>query len=245
MNFVDQLYSDLPRVHRGETEMSRAVSRSESALDDAMWNSIPWNSTACYGVSRDLAEFLNEVVETGWHTAETGSGASTLIFAHRGARHTAVTPNREEATTLVSWAGDHGLDISRTTFVCKASEEYLPGCDLEDLDCVLLDGKHAFPWPIIDWFFTASRLKRGGLMILDDIDMASVGILVEFLRAETTRWELVKKFERSICFRKCVDSIDDVSWHMQPFVARHLRRQRPRGLKRIMLGIKRRLPKTG
>jgi Methyltransferase domain len=240
-NFVSLVFQDPPQVHRGETEMSRTPDRSESGLDDVTWKSVPWHASACYGISRELADFLASTIQPGWKTLETGSGISTLIFAHRGAVHKAVTPNADEAPVLGAWATQHGVSFTNTTFATQASEDYLPTCDLTDLDCVLIDGKHAFPWPVIDWFYAARRLKSGGLLILDDIDLASVSILVDFLREDSKRWELVQAFGRSVCFRKGTDSVDDVAWHMQPFVTSRLNRKPPQGVKRILLGIKRRL----
>jgi hypothetical protein len=60
----------------------------------------------------------------------------------------------------------------------------LPRCQLANLDLILLDGKHAFPWPVVDWFYTADRLKQGGLMIIDDAQMRSVGVLRDFMAAD-------------------------------------------------------------
>jgi hypothetical protein len=99
-SFVDLLFEYRPQVHHGETEMSRTPARAESGLDEATWNSVPWQASGCYGISKDLAEFLNTSVQPGWKTLETGSGISTLIFAHWGAVHTAVTPNAAEASVL-------------------------------------------------------------------------------------------------------------------------------------------------
>jgi len=196
----------------------------------------PWTGSACHGICRDLAKFLDETVQEGWQTLETGSGLSTLIFARRGAWHTAVTPNAGEFDEIKDWAVGHEIDLSRLTFIPTASEDYLPTCRRKDLDCVLLDGKHAFPWPILDWFFTARQLHRGGLMILDDVPMAPVRMLVDFLSSESPRWQLVQRLERSACFQKCTDSIEDIAWHMQPFVARQ-----QRSLRQTLLAVKRRL----
>jgi hypothetical protein len=41
-----------------------------------------------------------------------------------------------------------------------------------------------FAWPIIDWFYTAEMLQEGGLLILDEVQLRSVGVLVEFLRED-------------------------------------------------------------
>jgi hypothetical protein len=107
------------------------------------------------------------------------------------------------------------LDTVR--FVAEPSERYLPGCNAANLDLVLLDGKHAFPWPMVDWFFTADSIRRGGLLLLDDAQMRSVAVLSEFLSADPG-WQLIRNFSgRTIAFRKTRNKVLDVAWHMQPW----------------------------
>lgn len=82
---------------------------------------------------------------------------------------------------------------------------------------VVLDGKHAFPWPMIDWFYTADKLRNGGIMMVDDAHIKSVGVLVEFMKTDPG-WMLLTSFcETNFVFRKGRDLIHDVAWHMQPF----------------------------
>ncbi len=235
--FVDTLYSEKPLLHHGETELSRPVDTSELFFNAKQWNAIA-NRDICHGIDTDLAEFLFRTVSEGWHTLETGSGLSTLIFLERGAWHVAITPNAEESVRIKRWAVEHNVDVSRLTFVPLSSENHLPTARYENLDCVLIDGKHAFPWPILDWFFTARMLRRGGLMILDDIDLWPVGLMADFLASEKSRWECVQRFDRSICFEKRTESVDEVAWHMQPLLWKHQQRYT---LRRIALALKRRL----
>lgn len=70
---------------------------------------------------------------------------------------------------------------------------------------------------MIDWFFTADKLKKHGIMILDDIELRPVSMLVDFLKSDP-RWTLISVFKgKTAVFRKTVDVVHDVSWHMQPF----------------------------
>jgi hypothetical protein len=238
--FLNELFSDSPKLHHGETEIARTPERSESGLDDEAWSRVPWNATGCFGITRAVGNFLDENVKPGWTTLETGCGRSTLIFANAGALHRCVTPSESEISELRAWASAHNVDLSRTTFVNKPSEQYLPTCNDINLDCAFIDGKHAFPWPAIDYFFSAQLLKRGGLMILDDTNLAPVEIVTEFLKEDTPRWELIADIGTTSVFRKLVDDISDVAWHMQPFATRRLP-PTPRGINRILSGIKRRI----
>jgi predicted O-methyltransferase YrrM len=170
-----------------------------------------------YGIGDDVLRFIAESVGPESRTLETGAGNSTLTFACRRARHIAITPSADEVRRIEDYAEEQGIDLTTVRFVAKPSEEYLPCSDHADLDLVLLDGKHAFPWPIIDWFYTADRLRRGGLMLLDDIQMRSVSVLVEFMRADPG-WEFCQDFSgKTAMFRKAKDCVLDVAWHMQPW----------------------------
>ncbi len=231
----EQILRDMPRVHRGEGEVQGPFDPQQSILDKQQKATLMTDEYVCWGIDRGTADYLFAHVSEGAHTLETGSGISTLIFALNGAQHTVVTPNAYEQTRLREYAERIGLDMSRVTFVHEPSEHYLPRCTLTDLDLVLIDGKHAFPWPMIDWFYTAERLKSGGVMILDDIGLAPVAMLCDVLRADTTNWQLVHETGKAVMFARIGAIIHDVAWHMQPYVARHWQatRKRPPLLQRV------------
>ena len=150
-------------------------------------------------------------------TLETGAGISTLIFAIKGAEHTVVTPSETEIELICEYAKKKNIDLDKIRFIGQPSEKFLPNLDVQNLDMVFLDGKHAFPWPVLDWFYSADKLKLGGIMMVDDARMKSVKILVDFMRVDPG-WSLLKSFgDNNFAFRKERDSIHDVAWHMQPY----------------------------
>jgi hypothetical protein len=135
-------------------------------------------------------------------TLETGSGLSTVIIAMRKAHHTVVTPSLREAAVIREYAREKQIDMGRVEFVLEPSETYLPRCTIREIDLVLIDGKHSIPWPFIDWFYTADKLKVGGICVIDDVHLESVLMLVKFLR-EAPRWEFIWELpRRTIAFRK-------------------------------------------
>jgi hypothetical protein len=70
---------------------------------------------------------------------------------------------------------------------------------------------------MVDWFYTADRLRRDGLMLLDDIQMRSVSVLVDFMHSDSG-WEFCQEFSgKTAMFRKTKDRVLDVAWHMQPW----------------------------
>jgi predicted O-methyltransferase YrrM len=236
MNKTDvlrQILADRPSFHRPD-ESPEGFRAYRSALPLSAENRAAIASMKGrqdWGISQKFAEHLLGLVKPDMQTIETGAGISTLVFALGGSKHTALTPFADELEEIQKYANSKNIDIARVRFIPKRSEEYLPTLLNAELDIVFIDGMHAFPWPIIDWYHTADQLKIGGLMILDDTQIRSIGILAEFLRADAPRWKLVGSIDRTDIFRKVAQSVHDVSWHEQPWTIHALRRPFLRRLK--------------
>jgi hypothetical protein len=217
-DLLDHMLREKPRFHRAETEIRRNFSASDSYLKRGAAEQIAGGiPLGYYGLPDECMHFLYENIQPGDKTLETGAGLSTLVFAMRGAKHIAITPNEEEIAAIRNYAGTLGIDMAAVTFVARPSHEYLPSCDACELDAVLLDGKHAFPFPIVDWFFTADRLKVGGLMFIDDRQIRVVVDLMNFMDVDP-RWEFVGcPGWRTCVYRKLSGPVHDVAWHMQPY----------------------------
>ena len=125
----------------------------------------------------------------GMATLETGAGASTIVFASRGAEHMAVTPDPAEEERIRRACRERGIDDARLTFHIGRSQDVLPGLPARDLDLVLVDGAHGFPYPVLDWWHLAPRLRVGGRMLLDDAYLPGVAAVVDYVRSSEA-WEL-------------------------------------------------------
>jgi len=214
---LERILSERPKFHRSETEIIRPFAPSESGLDREDAVLAASGQALCHGINPTFARYLLDHVKPGMKTLETGAGISTLVFAMRNAEHCAVTPSADEAAAIQRYASRAEISLDRVKFLIDQSDRYLPGCELTDLEIVLLDGKHAFPWPIIDWFYTADRLVTGGLMMLDDSNLPAVRVVVDFLKVDR-RWKFqAKPGGNTVVFRKCASGIHDVAWHMQPW----------------------------
>ncbi|MEO5562359.1 MAG: class I SAM-dependent methyltransferase [Chitinophagaceae bacterium] len=217
MDKLEMIINERPAFHRGETEIDRPFALGESLLSSKTAEKLAANELTCYGIGKDVLSFIADNIQSGSKTLETGAGCSTLIFALLGSDHIAVTPSHSEIELITQYAISHEISMETINFVQQPSEQFLPRLEAEELDLVLLDGKHAFPWPIIDWFFTADKLKQGGLMIIDDAEMKSVSILVDFMKVDSG-WQMVNDFAgKTIVFKKMKASVHDVAWHMQRY----------------------------
>ncbi|MCB1130449.1 MAG: hypothetical protein KDN05_04920, partial [Verrucomicrobiae bacterium] len=67
------------------------------------------------------------------------------------------------------------------------------------------------PIPHIDWFYTAPRIKVGGLFVLDDIHIPAVRSLHDFLAAEP-QWKLDKTVLNTAFFRKLAEDDYPKAW---------------------------------
>jgi hypothetical protein len=149
-----------------------------------------------WGLAWSALAWLEEHVEPGMATLETGAGASTMLFAAKGAIHEAVTPDAVEEERIRAQMAERGVDGSGVTFRIGPSQEVLPSWTPRPLDLVLLDGAHGFPYPVLDWWFLAPHLKVGGSMLLDDAYLPAVSAIVDYARASDA-WSV----EDAVSFR--------------------------------------------
>jgi len=158
-----------------------------------------------WGLAWEALAWLEQNVEQGMTTLETGAGASTIVFAARGATHAAITPSGEEADRIRRACAERGIDDTRVTFHIGPSQDVLPSLELPPLDVVLVDGAHGFPYPILDWWHLAPRLRIGGRMLLDDAYLPAVAGIVDYARTSAA-WELEEPASfRTACIRKLHD----------------------------------------
>lgn len=213
---LERIFAERPSFHR-IAETPQGFRAERSALPAGMRNYIAsLTGRQDWGVSQDFGRFLFNVLHPGMQTLETGAGISTLIFAIGGARHTAIAPWQDEMDAIRNYANNAGIDMTRVNLIASPSEEFLPTLDIPELDIVFIDGMHAFPWPVLDWYYTADRLKIGGLMILDDTQIQAVGCLAQFLKADSPRWKYLTTAGHTDVFKK-VARVHDVAWHEQPW----------------------------
>ena len=145
-----------------------------------------------------LAQTLEAIGAT--HTAETGCGASTLVFSHLSKRHAVFAFNEFEVFERVDASKLRGP--AEIQFVEGPTQQTLPQyCFETTLDAVLLDGPHAFPFPQLEYFFLYPRLRAGGLLVIDDLQIPTVHQLYEFVRRDAM-FELEAVVHRTAFLRR-------------------------------------------
>jgi predicted O-methyltransferase YrrM len=130
--------------------------------------------TEFWGLAWEALAFVERSLRPGMGTLETGAGASTIVFAAGGADHEAVTPSQDEADRILAECERREIPTDKLRFRIGSSADVLRTWEPRELDLVLVDGAHAFPYPTLDWWYLAPYLKIGGLMLLDDAYMPPV-----------------------------------------------------------------------
>lgn len=153
-----------------------------------------------WDVSRGTLEAIARLVEPSFRTLEVGLGASTVVFAAASRAHTAVSIAPHEYERVVEFCATLGLDIGHVEYLQGPSDRVLPGLG-GCYDVVLLDGAHAFPFPIVDFHHASRLLEVGGLLILDDLPIPSVQVLYRYLMTDAS-WSLIEIVDnRAAVFR--------------------------------------------
>lgn len=176
------------------------------------------DGTANWHITDGILDFIDRNCSASTVSLETGAGASTLAFAAAGGIHTAVTPSTDEPERIRAAARDRGIDLSRVSFIEGYSQDVLPGLS-GDLDVVLIDGGHGFPIPAVDWVYTARRLAVGGYLLIDDVDIWTGRMLVQFLDKED-EWERIDIIAGRTAIFRLVKPFALREWRHQPTVVR-------------------------
>ena len=147
-----------------------------------------------------LRSFIERLPPNGV-TAETGCGLSTALLATVASSHVCFTLDDSEFGPLADMLARVGGDLDTVKFIYGDTAATLPATPLPELDAVLIDGGHAFPYPVIDFHYLAMRLKPGGLLMIDDIWMPSVALLIDFLEKEAG-WRRLDTSDSTASFEK-------------------------------------------
>lgn len=173
------------------------------------------NGTKAWLASTGTLRLLEGLLRPGQQTLETGTGASTVVFAAAGTDHVAISPAADEHRRIVEWCAQAGIDSSRVRFCAEPSDSSSALLTDERLDVVFIDGLHAFPGPIVDWHYTAKRLVVGGVMVIDDVPIPGIRLLYDHMNSGA-EWERLAVVDgRAAAFRKLAEPLGGDPWRHQ------------------------------
>ena len=165
-----------------------------------------------WGLAWPALDWLEDELQEGMATLETGSGASTIVFAAAATDHVAVTPDPDEEVRVRRSCEELGVSSERVSFQVGYSHDVLPALPQRPLDLVLLDGAHGFPYPILDWWHIAPRIQIGGRILLDDAYMPPVAVVLDYVRSSKA-WAIERSIGyRTVVVRKVADELPPFDW---------------------------------
>ena len=196
----------------------------EPAIDDIIRQSAKYSPYALPpAVLRELARILGAMNKP--ETAETGCGASTLVFSQFSRRHAVFAFDEFNVFGRVNASKLRGeADLE---FVEGPTQQTLPRRRFTAaLDAVLLDGPHAFPFPALEYFHFLPYLRPGGVLVIDDLQIRGVHDLYRFLRRDAM-FEVETVISRTAFLRRTdapTFAGDADGWENQGYNARPLLR---------------------
>jgi hypothetical protein len=151
------------------------------------------------------------------HSAETGTGKSTILLSHLSEHHTVFALG--EGDDSLDAARTHLLRADRVAFVLGPTQRTLPRHDFGRLQLALIDGPHAYPFPDLEYYWLYPHLDEDALLIVDDINIPTVHRLYTFL-LEDPMFEVLEVVGHTAFFRRTgaptFDPFGD-AWDSQPF----------------------------
>ena len=135
------------------------------------------------------------------HSAETGSGASTLLLSHLSQHHIVFTVDSGSGS-LENVKSSPLFRPAGVSIVEGPSQLTLPKYAFgAPLQFALIDGPHGYPFPDLEYFYLYPHIETGGILVVDDINIRSIHNLFDFLRADQM-WKLEEVVETTAFFRR-------------------------------------------
>jgi hypothetical protein len=126
------------------------------------------------------------------HSAETGSGKTTVLFSHLSSHHLSFA--KDDAKSISAVRSSPLFNSDTVTYIEGPTQMTLPKYTFtQAFQIVLIDGPHAYPFPDMEYYYFYPHISAGGLLIIDDIQIPTIGRMCEILKADPM-WELLEEF---------------------------------------------------
>ena len=134
-------------------------------------------------------------------SAETGSGASTLLLSHVAEQHIAFTVD----------SGSGSLDnVKCSPLFCPQNVTIVEGPTqltlahykfTNPLQFALIDGPHGYPFPDLEYYYLYPHIEPGATLVVDDIHIPTIHNMFDFLCADDM-WKLEELVETTAFFTR-------------------------------------------
>lgn len=187
---------------------------------------LSWNSGG-FEVNhlREIYEFGCKNLPFGPCIIETGAGNSTICFLHlRPSMLVTIAPDSDLFDRILTYCVEANIDVSALDAHVDCSEWALPALALPtrtsgpEFDFALIDGSHNWPMVMLDFFYVNFLVKKGGFIMVDDVQLHSVKELARLLVWDTKNFALRADLGKSLIFEKLTAQRTLPEWNGQPYV---------------------------
>jgi predicted O-methyltransferase YrrM len=143
-----------------------------------------------YKTLRVLEQLVGTSVE---QTAETGCGRSTILLSNLSQRHQVfcLDDSADERSSVAFFRKSALTNQARVATHFGPTQIVLPAFEHNGLyDCVLIDGPHGYPFPDLEYFHFYARIREGGILAIDDVNIPSIGRMADII-SEDDMWDVV------------------------------------------------------
>ncbi len=201
-----------------DDEVARRLAWVDRVLDAPPAIHPDADNGAVWSTGRGCYRFMADHVDHGSRTLETGAGLSTVLFAAWGCEHLAIVPSQDQAAVIAEYCTKQEISQEGLRFDLRPSETALPElAGSTELDLVFIDGCHGFPMPIIDWFYGAGLLRRGGVVVFDDVQLPQVKLLIDTFIDPDERWHRLAATKKWAAYRRLSAGPLSEEWTSQRF----------------------------
>ena len=191
-------------------------------LEEVQRLPLEWHSAGSVS-ERVLATIAKHASAIGGiaHSVETGCGRTTLLLSHLSADHVVFArdvKNNENAqtNTLERVMRSPLLNKSHMTLVEGPTQVTLPAYKFTHrLQLALIDGPHGYPFPDLEYYYFYQQLDPGGLLLVDDTNIPTIGRMFEIIKGDAM-FELLEEVDKMAFFRRTtapvLDPLGDGWW---------------------------------
>jgi hypothetical protein len=186
--------------------MTQSLTSLAQVLDQISQLPVDWHlaGTVDPSVLQAIAKYTNETKIS--HSVETGSGKTTVLFSHISLDHKVFAV--DAGNKSIDAVRSHPLFNSKVVeFIEGPTQKTLPQYQFDHkIQVALIDGPHGYPFPDLEYYYLYPHIAEGGLLIVDDIHIATIRNLFNFLK-EDAMFELLEVVQQTAFFRRTAEEL--------------------------------------
>lgn len=186
-------------------------------LDDAGHRGGAFGSEVLLAVSRVLPK--GDIT-----SLETGCGKSTIMFSNLSKKHFvfAYDDRKMPDSSVGMVQRDKDFKSDAVTFVYGPTQKTLSSYEFPQgthFDVILIDGPHGYPFPDLEYALLYPMLKNGGILIIDDVHIPSIGHMFDTLREDRMYDEVGVFATTGVLRRTSIEAVpaDGDHWYEQAY----------------------------